>query len=79
MRNLTNLQRAYLQRQAHALKPMVQIGKQGLTEGVRMSVDQALENHELIKVKFLDFRDQRQALTDDLVRSTASELIGGGV
>jgi len=76
MQHLTNAQRQYLRRLAHQLKPMVQIGKQGLTEGVRMNVDQALETHELIKVKFLEFQDEKEALTDDLVQTTESVLIG---
>ncbi len=76
MQHLTNAQRQYLRRLAHQLKPMVQIGKQGLTEGVRMNVDQALETHELIKVKFLEFQDEKEALTDDLIQTTESVLIG---
>ncbi len=76
MQHLTNAQRQYLRRLAHQLKPMVQIGKQGLTEGVRMNVDQALETHELIKVKFLEFQDEKEVLTDDLVQTTESVLIG---
>ena len=76
MRHLTNAQRQYLRRLAHQLRPMVQIGKQGLTEGVRMNIDQALETHELIKVKFLEFQDEKEALTDDLVQTTESVLIG---
>ena len=35
----------------------------------------SLASHELIKVKFLDFQDQKVELTDDLVRSTGSILV----
>ncbi len=76
MRHLTNAQRQHLRRLAHQIKPLVQIGKQGLTEGVRQTVDQALETHELVKVKFLDFQDQKEELTDELVHTTESVLIG---
>ncbi len=81
MRQLTNAQRQYLRRMANPLRPIVQIGKQGLTESVRGSIDQALLSHELIKVKFLDFQDEKDELTDDLVRTTGSTLVGliGGV
>ncbi len=76
MRKLTNAQRQHLRRLAHEIRPLVQIGKQGLTDGVRMNLDQALATHELVKVKFLDYRDQKEELTDDLVRTTGSVLIG---
>src|SRR3712207_3400442 len=75
-RPLTNTQMQHLRRLANPLKPLVQIGKQGLTEGVRTNVDRALDAHELIKIKFLDFQDEKQTITDDLVRSTGSILVG---
>ena len=75
MEQLTNAQRQHLRRLANPLRPLVQIGKQGLTDGVRASVDQSLASHELIKVKFLDFQDQKEELTDDLARETGSILV----
>jgi RNA-binding protein len=49
--DLTGKQRRYLRALAHAQQPIVQIGHQGLTEPVLNAIDQALETHELIKVK----------------------------
>lgn len=48
---MTGKQRKYLRGLAHALRPAVQIGTRGLTETVLRQVDQALADHELIKVK----------------------------
>ena len=76
MRKLTNAQRAHLRRLAHHLKPVVQIGKQGLTSGVQASVGEALNAHELIKVKFMDFRDQKHELAEELVAASGSALVG---
>src|SRR5262245_54919753 len=76
MQKLSNAQRAYLRRLAHHLKPVVQIGKQGLTAAVQASVDEALNAHELIKVKFMDFRDQKHELTEELAAATGSALAG---
>ncbi len=76
MQQLTNAQRRYLRTLAHDIRPIVQIGKGGVTDNVRLSVDRALSGQELIKIKFLDFQDQKQELTDDLVEATGSALIG---
>ncbi len=48
---LTGKQKSYLRSLAHKLKPVVQIGHHGVTEGVLAAVEVALERHELIKVK----------------------------
>jgi len=75
MAQLSNAQRAHLRSLANELKPLVQVGKQGVTEGAIRSVDNALEAHELIKVKFLDWQDLKEVLVDDLVRATRSQLL----
>jgi RNA-binding protein len=46
----TDLRRA-LRGHGHALSPIVQVGKAGVTTAVIKQVMQALEDHELIKVK----------------------------
>lgn len=48
---LTGKQRSYLRSLAHPLKPVVQLGRQGLTPGVLAALGVALERHELVKVK----------------------------
>ncbi|MCC7374110.1 MAG: YhbY family RNA-binding protein [Verrucomicrobiales bacterium] len=57
------------------LKPVVHIGKSGLTESLVGSVKQALEDHELIKVKFDALKEQKKTLVVELVDRTASHLI----
>lgn len=48
---LTGKQRRHLRALGHHLEPVVQLGKQGLTEGATAAVDQALTQHELVKVR----------------------------
>ncbi|MEZ4229451.1 MAG: ribosome assembly RNA-binding protein YhbY [Polyangiaceae bacterium] len=48
---LTGKQRSYLRALAHDLKPVVQIGVAGVSDGVIKQIDEALETHELVKVK----------------------------
>jgi RNA-binding protein len=48
---LDGRQRRHLRALGHHQKPIVQIGSQGLTPGVLHAVDDALERHELVKVR----------------------------
>jgi RNA-binding protein len=48
---LTGKQKRHLRALAHDLSPVVQVGREGLTDAVSRKVDVELENHELIKVK----------------------------
>jgi RNA-binding protein len=50
---ITPKQRAFLKSLAHHLKPVVFVGKEGVTEQTVRSVEEALHNRELIKVKVL--------------------------
>jgi RNA-binding protein len=43
--------RRQLRAHGHALKPLVQVGKGGVTRGVLAQVAQALFDHELVKVR----------------------------
>ena len=51
--SLTSKQRAFLKSEAHTLKPIVQIGKNGLNDHIKTSVLNALDASELIKVTLL--------------------------
>lgn len=51
---LTPKQRAHLKSLAHPLKPILQIGKEGVTHAVLESITDAFHNRELIKVKVLE-------------------------
>lgn len=50
---LTNKQKRFLRSEANQLQPLIQIGKNGLTEAVVELVEEALEAKELIKLSIL--------------------------
>lgn len=52
--DLSSKQRKYLRGLAHHLTPLVRVGREGLSDGVKDAVDQALFTHELIKIKLLE-------------------------
>lgn len=57
------------------LKPILKLGKQGITPAFLAALDQALADHELLKIKFDEFKDQRREVSRDLAAKTASQVI----
>ena len=74
--SLTGKQRKYLRGLGHSLKPVVQLGKGGLSDGVVNQADVALEDHELIKVKFaVGDRDVKRQLIRELCEIVEATLV----
>ncbi|MBN3855443.1 ribosome assembly RNA-binding protein YhbY [Paraburkholderia sp. Ac-20340] len=64
---LTAEQRSELRSQAHALKPVVLIGSEGLTDAVLKEIQVHLGAHQLIKVRvFGDEREERIAIYEEI-------------
>lgn len=78
MKKLEGFQRKYLRGIAHNLKPLVTIGQKGFTPEVQQSADQALDDHELIKVKFNDFKEKeyKTEICNHLENNTNSVMVG---
>jgi RNA-binding protein len=78
MGKLKGFQKKYLRGLAHNLNPVVLIGQKGLTDELVKSTDQALERHELIKVKFNEFKEKEQKteITEMLSKVTKAEIAG---
>lgn len=73
---LTSAQRKYLRSQAHHLDTAVIVDKQGVTDTLIRAVSDALEAHELIKVRFNESKDQKQELAEEIARRTESNIAG---
>ena len=73
---LTSPQRKKLRSLAHSLDPIVLIGKQGLTDTLVLSTEKALEAHELIKVRFNEFKREKKEIAAQLAERTGAELAG---
>ena len=72
---LTSKQRKILEKAAHDLQPVVIVGGAGVTEGVMQMVENSLAAHELIKVKFNEYKDEKVELTNDLVEKCNATLV----
>ena len=76
MEQLKGSQRKNLRSQAHHLKPLVIIGRNGINQQVIGSVDLALKDHELIKVKFGEFKDTKKEISAEIAQATKGEVVG---
>ena len=72
---LSNSQLRKFKAAAQHLEPMFKVGKAGLSEGFVRSVAIALTQHELVKIKFVEFKDQKRELSPQLTEMTSSHLI----
>jgi RNA-binding protein len=72
---LTNPEIRRLKAAAQHLDPILKIGKAGLSDGFVQSVNDALSRHELVKIKFVEFKDQKKELAPQLADRTASHLV----
>jgi putative YhbY family RNA-binding protein len=64
---LSPAERADLRSQAHALKPVVLVGAEGLTDAVLKEIGVHLEAHQLIKIRvFGDEREARVEIYDEI-------------
>jgi len=74
--NLNNKQKQYLKGLAHPLKPVVMLGNNGLTEGVLAEIEQALQHHELIKVKVAaEERETKTLIVEAIIRETKANNV----
>jgi RNA-binding protein len=72
---LSGKQRRYLRGLGHELRPVVQVGRDGLDDGLVAAVDQALTDHELIKIKLGEAAElDRHDAAADLATRTRSEV-----
>ena len=75
MIELTSKQRKNLEKLAHDLQPVVIVGGAGVTDGVISMVNNSLAAHELIKIKFNEYKDEIRELTTELCEKTDATLV----
>ena len=72
---LTNAQVRDLKAQAQRLKATVKVGKEGLSPQFLAALNEVLQHHELVKVKFDEFKEQKKALAPQLAEKSGSHLV----
>jgi RNA-binding protein len=74
-KNKRAARRKHLRGLAHHLKPVVQIGQNGVTDAVVGQVASALMDHELIKVRLREPADKK-TMASEVAARTGAELCG---
>lgn len=69
-------QKKFLRQQAHARKPVVTVGNQGLSTAVQAEIRSALQTHELLKIKLpAGEREARTALLAQICHDNEAEPV----
>ncbi|MCX4186822.1 ribosome assembly RNA-binding protein YhbY [Methylophaga sp. OBS4] len=73
---VTDKQKRYLKGLAHSLKPVVMVGNSGLTDSVMAEINNALDHHELIKVRVSgQERADRKQMLEQIAEQTGADLV----
>ena len=75
MDSVTNAQVRDLKAQAQRLKATLKVGKEGLSLQFLAALDDTLKHHELVKVKFDEFKEQKKELAPQLAEKSRSHLV----
>jgi RNA-binding protein len=72
---LSPSQKRYLRGLAHSLRPVILTGNKGVTPALLKEFSAALDQHELVKVKLGDHRDERKLHIAELGDGARAELV----
>ena len=75
MTPLTNAEKRQLKACAQQLEPVLKIGHGGVTPAFLASLNEALNIHELVKILFADFKEEKKTLAPLIAEQSSSELI----
>lgn len=73
---ITTKQRAYLRGLGNALDPVLQIGKEGVSENILESINLLLEAREIAKIKVLKNCDEDvKVLANEIAKSVGADVV----
>ncbi len=72
---LSSREKSRLAGLAQTLEPQLQLGKGGPSEALIAQLDRVLSDHELVKLRFVDYKESRRELALLLAERTKSELV----
>ena len=72
---LSSSQKRFLRGMTHHINPVVMVGDKGLSENVLEEIENALNHHELIKVKLRTDRDTRKSLSQKIAAHFKATIV----
>ena len=72
---LNNAQIRKLKGMAQCIDATLKVGKSGLSPAFIQSLNQELDRHELVKIKFTEFKEQKKELAPQLAEKTGAHLV----
>lgn len=71
-------QKKFLRGLAHSMKPSAFVGQKGVSDSLVRTIDDALTAHELVKVKFIDFKEKemKAEISRMIEKRTGCEMVG---
>lgn len=76
MKQLSKPQIKFLRGLAHDLKPVVMVGANGVSESVLEEINNALDHHELIKIKVrAEEREEKVEMIEQICKQAKAEKI----
>ncbi|MFD1412891.1 ribosome assembly RNA-binding protein YhbY [Oceanobacillus jeddahense] len=73
---LTNKQKQFLRSESHHIKPIFQVGKDGVNDNMLTQIKEALEKRELIKVSILqNCAEDKNDVAEQISSGTESEVV----
>ncbi len=73
---MTGKQRSYLKKLAHGMRPVIQVGKDGVSAEVILQIRETIKKRELIKISFLDTcPDDLKIASEKICERSKSEFV----
>lgn len=78
MEALKGFQKRFLRGKAHSLKAVVFVGQKGFTHTLAKAMNDALDRHELVKVKFIEFKEKEKklAMVQQIEQAVPCQMVG---
>ncbi|MDP8231631.1 MAG: YhbY family RNA-binding protein [Candidatus Zophobacter franzmannii] len=76
MLEITTQQKMHLRGLANQLKPIVTIGQKGFGDEMMELIDTELDNHELLKIKFQDLKEEKKEIVAKICEQLKCHNIG---